>query len=242
LEAIGASLAHTDDALALIGLGSVGLETARLDEFSDLDFYVVVRRGAKERFLSELSWLEAVAPVAFSHRGTRDGLHVLFADRIYCEMAIFTVAELGRSHYTSGRIIWKRPGVADDLAEPTTPLPVSRRLPVAHLLGEILCNLYVGALRYHRGERLAAAREVQLYAIDRMLELAPYLESESAAYVDPFAPARRFEQRFPQMTAHLAAFQPGYDGTLEAVRAMLDFLEGHFELNPMMAAAIRALL
>jgi len=242
LEAIGASLAGDEDALALIGLGSVGLELDRLDEFSDLDFFVVVRRGAKERFLSERGWLEAVAPVVFSHRGTRDGLHILFADGIYCEMAIFTVAELGRSGYTPGRLIWKRPGVAESLAEPATPLPALRRPAVTLLLGEILCNLYVGAQRYRRGERLAAAREVQLYALDRMLELAPHLETEVTAHRDPFAPPRRFEQRFPQMAAHLPAFQPGYDDTLEAARAMLDFLEPRFELNPAMVAAIREML
>lgn len=242
LEAIGASLAGDEDALALLSLGSVGQELDRLDEFSDLDFFVVVRRGAKERFLSDLGWLDAVAPVAFSHRGTRDGLHILFADRIYCEMAIFTVAELGRSHYTPGRLIWKRPGVDESLAEPATPPPAPRPPAVTLLLGEIVCNLYVGAQRYRRGERLAAAREVQWYALDRMLELAPHLEPEMTAHPDPFAPTRRFEQRFPQMAVHLAAFQPGYEGTLEAVRAMLDFLEPRVELNPAMVAAIREML
>lgn len=242
LEAIGASLAGDEDALALIGLGSVGRELDRLDEFSDLDFFVVVRRGAKERFLSERGWLEAVAPVVFSHHGTRDGLHILFADGIYCEMAIFTVAELGRGRYTPGRLIWQRPGVDESLAEPATPPPAPPQSTVKLLLGEILCNLYVGARRYHRGERLAAAREVQWYALDRMLELAPRLEPGRVAHRDPFAPARRFEQRFPQMAAHLPAFQPGYDGTLAAARAILDFLEPRVELNPAMVAAIREML
>jgi len=41
LDAIGASLAATDHGLALIGLGSVGLETDRLDAYSDPDFSAI---------------------------------------------------------------------------------------------------------------------------------------------------------------------------------------------------------
>jgi hypothetical protein len=44
------SLAHElslrDDALALLALGSAGIETYRLDAFSDLDFFVLVKEGA----------------------------------------------------------------------------------------------------------------------------------------------------------------------------------------------------
>jgi len=39
LDDIGRSLDSTGRALALLGLGSVGLEADRLDQFSDLDFF-----------------------------------------------------------------------------------------------------------------------------------------------------------------------------------------------------------
>lgn len=42
LDDIGAALLRSGHALALIGLGSVGLERRRLDRYSDLDFVVVV--------------------------------------------------------------------------------------------------------------------------------------------------------------------------------------------------------
>ncbi|HQF71758.1 MAG TPA: hypothetical protein PLH39_10820, partial [Promineifilum sp.] len=77
---------------------------------------------------------------------------------------------------------------------------------------------------------------------DRLLHLAAFVEPEGAAAADPFAPARRFEQRFPQMAAHLAAFQQGYDRTPESAAAILDFLAARFELNAGMVAAIRELL
>ena len=210
LDAIGRALAHDDDALALIGLGSVGRELDRLDEFSDLDFFVVVRPGAKERFLTELDWLEAARP--------------------------------GAAHYTPGRIIWKRDGVSTELAVPARAPASPSTPPVEQLLGEMLCNLHVGLLRWRRGERQAAAREIQLYAVDRLLELAAHLEPEQATARDPFARMRRFEQRFPQMAAHLPAFQQGYDHTPQSAAAILDFLAARFPLNEAMVAAIRELL
>ena len=242
LDAIGRSLARDDDALALIGLGSVGRELDRLDEFSDLDFYVIVRPGAKERFLSDLGWLEAARPVVFRYRGSRDGLHVLFDDGIYAEMAIFTMAELGTALYAPGRVVWRQPWVSEALAAPARTPPPPDTSSRDRLLGEILCNLYVGMLRFRRGERLAAAREIQLYAVDRMLELATHLEPEQAASADPFAPMRRFEQRFPQMAGHLPAFVPGYEGTPQSAAAILDFLAARFPLNEAMVAEIRGLL
>lgn len=41
LDRIGAVLRDSGHALALIGLGSAGLERERLDEWSDLDFFVI---------------------------------------------------------------------------------------------------------------------------------------------------------------------------------------------------------
>ena len=47
LDEIGKSLEDSGRALALIGLGSVGTETERLDEWSDLDFFAAVQPGEK---------------------------------------------------------------------------------------------------------------------------------------------------------------------------------------------------
>jgi len=47
LDDIGQELSKRPGALALIGLGSVGLERERLDTFSDLDFFVIVQAGYK---------------------------------------------------------------------------------------------------------------------------------------------------------------------------------------------------
>jgi hypothetical protein len=58
LDDLGGILAMRGDALALLGLGSVGRDLDRLDDHSDLDFFVVVEDGAKQRYLESVDWLE----------------------------------------------------------------------------------------------------------------------------------------------------------------------------------------
>jgi hypothetical protein len=62
LDDLGAHLATRKDALALIGLGSAGVEYDRFDEHSDLDFFVVVEDGAKRGYLESIDWLQARQP------------------------------------------------------------------------------------------------------------------------------------------------------------------------------------
>lgn len=241
LAAIGQSLATTGRALALLGLGSVGRERDRLDAYSDLDFFAVVRLGEKARFLADLGWLSDIAPVAYAFQNTADGYKLLFGDGIFCEFAVFEPQELAGVAFAEGQIVWQ----ADDCdARLCTPAPLpSPREPhsVTWLLGEALTNLYVGLGRYRRGEKLSAMRFVQGYAVDRVLELAAWLEPEQPAGRDPFTPERRCEQRFPGVAALLPTFMQGYERTPESAAALLAFLEAHFAVNPALAAAIRAL-
>ena len=45
LDDIGQSLKDSRQALALLALGSCGAERERLDQYSDLDFFVIVKDG-----------------------------------------------------------------------------------------------------------------------------------------------------------------------------------------------------
>ncbi|MBZ0289568.1 MAG: hypothetical protein K8I30_18240 [Anaerolineae bacterium] len=236
LDDIGASLARTGHGLALIGLGSVGAERDRLDDYSDLDFFAIVQDGYKQAFFDDLDWLAAVHPIAFSFQNTNDGYKLLYADGIFCEMAVFEARELAHVPFASGRIVWKDESFDESLAAPpgTTPRPKS----VEWLLGEALTNLYVGLGRYHRGEKLSAVRFIQGYAVDRLVELAEQIETAQPAQPDVFTPERRFEARFPGLTAHLPHFMQGYERSVESARAILDYLDQHFEVNHAIKAAI----
>lgn len=239
LDDIGRSLADAAGALALIGLGSAGSETVRMDDFSDLDFFVIVQAGYKQTFIKDLGWLTAVHPIAFQFLNTADGYKLLFADGIFCEFAVFEPDELAHIPFASERIVWQADAFDATLMKPKRPSSSSR--DADWLVGEAVTNLYVGLCRYRRGEKLSAARFVQGYAVDRVLELAALVEEEQPAFRDVFGAERRFEQRFPDTAVSLPHFVPGYDHTPQAALALLHFLETHFTVNPAMKNLIVSL-
>jgi hypothetical protein len=242
LDAIGESLARRDTALALLGLGSVGAELERLDRYSDLDFFVIVRPGYKAAYIDDLAWLEEVAPVVYHFRNTKDGYKLLFADGIFCEFAVFEEAELASIPFTAARVIWRAEGVAATIAAPpATPAAAQEPPSTEFLLGEALTNLYVGLLREQRGERLAALRFIQSYAVDRILALAERLQPPDSGLRDPFSLERRYESRFPEMAPLLPAMLQGYERNRQSARAALAFLDAHFQLDKTMKAAVLAL-
>lgn len=237
LSEIGHSLSQTDQALALIGLGSIGRELDRLDEYSDLDFFVIVAPGAKRAFLDDLTWLSTLTPIAYHFPNTVDGYKLLFTDGVFCEFAVFEESELSRIPYAAGRIIWRREDVNADWSVPAK-LSAPSSHTVEWLLGEALTNLYVGMGRYRRGEKLSAFYFVQVYALGRVIDLAEQIERPQPAYADQFAGERRFEQRFPGVAQFLPGMAAGYEGTSAAALAILSFLDQHFSVNPAIKQAI----
>ena len=241
LNAIGASLARSGNGLALIGLGSAGLELDRLDEYSDLDFFAIVETDHKNEYLENLAWLSSICPINFAYRNTRDGYKVLFQDAVFCEFAVFEMPELRHIPYAPGRIVWKKDNIAETLL---LPEPI-RHTPEVHstewLVGEVLGNLYTGLSRNNRGEKLSAMRFIQVYAVDRLLELSAGFETGTSAARDIFAFERRFEQRYPVSAQALPEFIQGYERNIESALAILAFLESHVEVNPAMKRAIEGL-
>lgn len=238
LDEIAASLRDRPPALALLALGSVGRELERLDEYSDLDFFVLVEPGSKAAFLADLSWLACIRPIAYAFQNTADGFKLLFADGIFCEFAVFEPPELVNIPFAPGRIVWKRTGVAEAIAEPQYQ-PVAAGAPDPDwLLGEALTNLYVGMCRFRRGEKLSAERFIQGYAVDRLVQLSSLLGPTVSGQADPFTNERRFEQRYPQIAGRLAEFVQGYERSPQSARAILAFLQEYFPVNPAIAQAV----
>ena len=161
LDTIGHSLAASGHALALIGLGSVGLDAHRLDAWSDLDFFAIVEPGHKSRYIERLDWLEAAHPLAWHFQNTRDGHKALMADGVFCEFAVFEPAELADIPFAPGRIVWKRDGVDASIALPRRALPSAQLPDETWIVGEALSCLLVGLQRWHRGEKLGGKRLVQ---------------------------------------------------------------------------------
>lgn len=241
LDDLGAVLADRGDALALIGLGSVGRDLDRLDDRSDLDFFVVVEDDAKPRYLESLDWLERLCPVAFSFANTVDGRKALFADGLFAEYAIFTVAELAGSSFSPGRIVWQREDAPAGLERSgRTPAPPSHD-SADFQVNEALTNLFVGLQRDARGERLSATRLIQTHAVDRLLTLLDIGEPGGSRRQDAFAVERGAEKRFAPDVLPLPAMVPGYEHNREAALAILEWLEARADVDEALAAGIRRL-
>jgi len=241
LDEIGDSLAQSGHALALLGLGSVGEELHRLDEYSDLDFFAIVETGYKRHYIENLDWLSKLAPIAYHFLNTPDGYKLLFADGVFCEFAVFEPLELEGIPFAPGRIVWKRDDAPEFLNRPAKEPVRAERRTKEFLIGEAITNLFVGMGRDKRGEKLSAMRFIQGYAVDRLLELAEYIGSEQNVTRDIFVNERRFEARHPEMTSELPSWTQGYERNRESALAVLTFLEKHFKVNEAMAKAIRKL-
>ncbi len=224
LDAIAQVLSSRGDALGLLGLGSSGLEQQRLDAYSDLDFFVIVRPGAKVRYIQQLDWLAQAHPLSWHFQNTVDGHKALMSDGVFCEFAVFEPHELASIPYSPGRFIWRRDELDPQLASPARAMPDRRQHGRDWLVGEALSNLMVGMDRYRRGEVLSAVRHVQVYALDRLLELQDQLVTPQDTLADPFVVERRIEQRHPDIREILSLAAGGYDKLPESVSAQLSWL------------------
>lgn len=241
LVEIAHSVEHSGHGLALIALGSAGPELDRLDDYSDLDFFVIVEEGCKRMYIEDLDWLSCTAAVAYRFRNTPDGYKLLFQDGVYCEFAVFETAELHHIPFVPGRVVWKKAEVPDTLLLPEPVRHAPEERSVEWLVGEALTNLYSGLSRDARGERLSAMRSIQVNALDRLLELCQKLEPGASSARDVFAYERRYEQRHPRCAQSLPEFAQGYERNVESALAILAFLEQHFEVAPSMKRAIEEL-
>jgi len=244
LDRIGAALRDSGHAMALLALGSVGLDSERLDRYSDLDFFVVVESGHKARYIENLDWLAVAHPLAWHFRNTVDGHKALMTDGIFCEFAVFELQELDRIPFAPGRIVWRRADVDESIAIPRRPMPDTQLPDEAWIVGEALSCLFVGLQRWHRGERLSAGRMVQGHAVDRLIELDALRGGFDGPRptADPFGRERRLEQRQPGLVADLPAVMPGYSRTPEAALAILEALQRRAAvLDPSITARIREL-
>ncbi|MCC4784091.1 hypothetical protein LMH77_14365 [Vibrio lentus] len=240
LDAIGESLKASGKAHALLGLGSVGIETERLDEYSDVDFFAIVQEGDKQYFLDSLHWLSDILPIDYAVRNTVDGYKVLYADGIFCEFAVFEPHELAHIPFAEGRIVWQEADFDTQCCVPPAK-GIAEVNSQEWIIGEALTNLYVGMSRYNRGEKLSGSRFVQSYALDRLIDLIDQTETSEPEFVDEFMSDRRLEARFPQFAKLLPTFTQGYDRTAESALAQLAFLNTHFSINQAMFARITTL-
>jgi hypothetical protein len=230
LDAIAASLAKRPAALALLGLGSCGLETERLDGFSDLDFFVIVEERAKAAFIADLDWLTPGAPIVFAHRNTPDGWKTLDEDGVLCEFAVFHPGELSHIPFAPGRVVWARDGFDTSVL---TPKQVRQSVDLNWLATEALTNILVGLKRQMRGEDLAARRAILVDAADQVCQVM-----RAGGQSDPFNAWRRIEFDHPALAHEMAAILAHVD-LRDSARGLVQALRQRTDLPSALSAEIQ---
>lgn len=229
LDSIAHGISLTPGGLGLLGLGSVGQELERIDEYSDLDFFAIVAEDSKESFLNNLGWLELDAKLSYMFRNTKDGYKFLYTDGIYGEMAVFTLAEFEHIPFSPGRVVWKTDQVEIPVKSKLS-LP-SNNIDEMYEVNELLTNLLVGLLRQQRGEQLSAQVYIQRYALDRLLRLIRHKEDTAGFDIDAFSIERRIEKHHPNLVTLLKVMSSGYEYNVNAAEAILNEVVRRWDYN-----------
>lgn len=231
-------IANYDDCLCLLGLGSMS-ETFRMDEYSDMDFFLIVKNGSKSYFMNDLEWL-AFDEIVFSFQNSNDGYKALFKDGNFAEFAIFTEDEILEATFTLGKVYYARPGF--DLDKITPRKIRERKLNVEYNVCEALANIYIGLNRLKRGEIASATTFIQSYAFNLIIDLFSVVFTPTNQNTDYFVAERRIEERYKEHKNFISNMRKGYEFNKESAEIMLNFLIQYFEPNIYMVNKIKKLL
>lgn len=243
LNDLASILSKREHTLALMALGSVGVEQERADEFSDLDFFVIVEDEYKQIYIDDLSWLSESCPLVYQFKNTKDGFKVLFEDGIYAEFAVFGESEMPDVTQPNGRIIWKRENYQyEDLTKMKGNVPQIKSDDIDYAINEALTNLYVGLHRILRGERLSGYIYIESYALNRILSIVHHFEKEAHILEDKFGIERRFEKHYPEFSKKLPKMLSGYQNIGLSALIMMDYLSSIYPINKRMKMEIEQLI
>lgn len=200
-------LEQIEDALGLMFAGSAA-DLSRVDQYSDQDFYLVVKDGTAESFRQDLSWLPNHEQIILRPRETEHGLKVLYQDGTMLEFAVFEIGELP-THMApkDNRVVFDRGGVAEIIEQITKrdhrPFDPESEYQL------FLTLLQIGAGRVKRGEVLAGAQHIKSYALNHLLGLIRHynpIESDSSDALNRY---RRFELDYPELGGELSELVDG---------------------------------
>jgi len=216
-----------DDCIGLVYLGSTAA-LERADEWSDHDFFLVVKPGTGEKYRHDLSWLPNSDSIAMATRETDHGLKVAYRNGHILEFAVFEDAELELAAVTDYAVpVDKQDITARMAAIAARPAPKPRSVECEFEL--MLELLIIGVGRARRGEQLMAGQFIRSYVVTNLLSIiGQTVESadQSGKSVDALNQFRRFEQRYPQFAQRIeAALQQDIDS---AGRSLLGILKDVF--------------
>lgn len=189
------------DVIGLVFLGSAAA-MHRVDQWSDHDFYLVVKNGMGEFFRTNLSWVPDIEQAVLTPRETEHGLKIVFEDGRILEFAVFEDQELELASANDWIAAVDKQNIEERMR--SIELRSSQQAPLefATEYELFLAQLLIGVGRYRRGEVITAGQFVRSYAAKRLISLVkltqapvPGTESES----DNLDATRRFEKQHPSL-------------------------------------------
>jgi hypothetical protein len=196
---LGENAQADPDVIGLVLVGSTA-DTSRVDEWSDHDFFWVVKPGTGERYRTDLSWIPDIAQAVLWPRETDHGLKVMFDDGRVLEFAVFEDEQLELAALNAYEVsvdksdLTERCRVIAAKSADQKPLEWSREFEL------FLSLILLGVGRDRRGEKLIAGQFIRSYSLNHLLALIrisqkPLPGSESRE--DNLNSFRRFEMQFP---------------------------------------------
>ena len=200
-------LEQIQDALGLMFAGSAA-DLSRVDEYSDQDFYLIVKDGKAEGFRQDLAWLPNHENIILRPRETEHGLKVFYQDGTMLEFAVFEIGELP-THMApkDNRVVFDRGGVAEIIEQITKRDQKAFDPKSEYQL--FLTLLQIGAGRVKRGEVLAGAQHIKSYALNHLLGLIRFYQPVSSDRSDSLNRYRRFELDYPELGQQLSELVDG---------------------------------
>ncbi len=194
------SVAKRPEVIGLIFVGSAAA-THRVDQYSDQDFFLVVKAGTGEAFRQDLSWLPNHNEIVLSPRETAHGLKVVYQNGDVLEFAVFEDSELELASVNDYRVMLDNQDLTGRMARiaaRSIPKPIDRTREFELFLSLIL----IGTGRAQRGEILAAEQHIKSAAMDFAIKLIRNARAanEKADSLNGF---RRFEQDYPEVSKEL---------------------------------------
>lgn len=194
-----AQCAHEhEDVLGLVLVGSAA-DTERVDEWSDHDFFLVVKVGAGETMRADLSWLPQHQEISIASRETAHGLKVVYRNGHVLEFAVFEDAELELASVNYWAVPVDKTNITHRvkaLEAKTLGTPFDEETE----WGLFLALILIGVGRARRGEVLIAGQAIRSYYLKHVLGFVrsrrkPILGTEGLE--DNLDRFRRFERQYP---------------------------------------------
>lgn len=204
IEILQHSLEDDDRVLGLITLGSTASLKRKPDQWSDHDFFVIVKDNFEEYFRCMLDWLPYSENIIFHFRETEHGIKAIYQDGHLIEFAVFKAEELQCAKVNAFSILVDKSNLKQQVKQISVITNINMNLDNDYLLGQFITNILLGIGRYKRGEQLSAHKSIKISALHHLIQfLSNSIQPVEQANIDNFDCFRRFEHNFPALGQEL---------------------------------------